>query len=490
MQMNGQTPRLVISVQTAHKPAAATHHKTMEANPLITPPPQSLIPSHTVATWLLGIINDTLKALGLQHNQTLSEAVYVAVIAVIAIVTGIVIKTMVLGVTRKTVALRNSPAGRMLLQRHTLRKCAHIVPPLVFMAFLPFAFSPHSKTLLWLFRLTGVYALVAFAIGLNAVMAFVFYRYDERDNTRNLPLKGILNVARGITWIIVTILAVSVIIDKSPATLLAGLGAFAAALMLIFKDSILGFVAGIQMSQNDMLHVGDWIVVPGTPANGTVLDVSLTTVKVQNFDNTIVTVPPYTLVQGAFQNWRGMSESGVRRIRQTFNIEYDSIAPLDGGLLQSVLKKYPSLEKYTAMVTAPAREGTLQASSKTSPLTQQWLVNGDIRLPNGSMETNLGLFRLYLCDYLIANPLVSPTHRVLVQLLEPNIYGLPLQIWCWANTTVWNAYESIQSAIIEHVATVAADFGLVIYSAGDDTVTLQGPVAGAPAKPLTTSAAQ
>lgn len=458
-------------------------------------PTHTIVPSHRVATWLLGHIQTLLNHLGLGDNHTLSEIVYVLVVALIALSIGMAVKWIILSVTRQIVAWRNSDIGRQLLKERTFTRCAHIVPPLVFMALIPFAFSSHSTALSWILRLTGVYSLIAFAIGLNAVITFIFNRYNDRENTRNLPLRGILNIGIGIVWIIVTILCIAVLIQKSPGALLAGLGAFAAALMLIFKDSILGFVAGIQMSQNDMLHVGDWIVVPSTAANGVVLDVSLSTVKIQNFDNTIVTVPPYTLVQGSFQNWRGMTQSGVRRIMQTLTVDYDGIAPLTPQLLSHIQTLYPDISPLVAGLVKTDTNGVAGNSTATQPSStptnssapsneadtptksserQTWLVNGDIRQPNGTTETNLGLFRMYLCQYLANNPYVAKDQRILVRLQQPTIYGIPLEVWCWADTTAWNAYESIQSAIIEHVTTVAPDFGLTIYSAGSDTITMAG----------------
>ena len=423
------------------------------------PKAPSLIPSHDIAAWLMGGIDRFLGFVGLEGNSTAQSVAYVVAVAVVALAIGFALKYGLLWLTRKAVALRKGKLAQEVLREHLLSKCFHVIPPLVFMALIPFAFNRRSESLHVIMNVVGVYTLIAFAVGLNGVLTFVFNRYNERMNTRNLPIQGILNVAKGIVWIVICILCVSVLIDKSPMALLAGLGAFAAALMLIFKDSILGFVAGIQMSQNDMLHVGDWIVVPGTPANGTVIDVSLTAVKVQNWDNTIITVPPYTLVSGSFQNWRGMSDSGVRRIMQNFTIDYAGVRTCTPEMVTALSAKYPELGPVVSAIRSDSGDGG-------------WMVNGGLRKVNGTLETNLGLFRAYLCVYLSRNPHISDTHRILVQLLEPTIYGIPLQVWCWSNTTDWNAYEGIQSGVIEHVARVIGDFGLSLYSAGSETVSL------------------
>lgn len=447
----------------------------MEDIPATVPtvPKSTIVPSHKIASWLLRTIDRFMDWLGLDNSHTIEEILYVVAIAIVAIGLGLGIKYLLLWLLRKAVHLRKSAGAKELLHEHTLAKCSHIIPPLVFMALIPFAFNHSSHVLWWILRIVGVYLLIAFGVAACAVLTFIFNRYNARENTRNLPLNGVLNIGKGIVWIVIFILCVSVLIDKSPAGILAGLGAFAAALMLIFKDSILGFVAGIQMAQNDMLHVGDWIVVPGTPANGTVLDMSLTAVKVQNWDNTITTVPPYTLVSGAFTNWRGMSESGVRRIMRNFTIDYAGIGPVTDQLLQTVTKKYPAVQPY------------VETMQKAEPGNGGWMVNGGLRLPNGTLETNLGLFRAYLCAYLSQNPHISSTHRILVQLLDPTIYGYPLQIWCWSATTEWNAYESIQSAIMEHVAKVVGDFGLSIYSAGSETIDISDPQTPVRPRPVT-----
>lgn len=297
--------------------------------------------------------------------------------------------------------------------------------------------------------------MVTCGLGLSAIGRFIFFRYNLRENTRNLPIKGILNISLGVIWLVITIIAVSILLDKSPAILLTGLGAFAAALMLIFKDSILGFVAGIQMSQNDMLHVGDWITIPGTPADGTVIDVTLSAVKIRNFDNTCVTVPPYRLVSTSFQNYRSMIDSGARRFTRTIIIDTPTIQRLSAEMLASILSAYPQLKTFVEDLGNGSKK--IEASPGLRPI-------------NCTVETNLGLFRAYCSMYLMNSPLIDSTGRVLVRVMEPTDKGFPLDIYAFAATTDWGEYEAIQSAVMEHISTAAADFGLAIYSSGSMTV--------------------
>ena len=244
-----------------------------------------------------------LDALGIEKNPTIDQILYVTAIVAVGIVLGMIVKSIVLFGARKMVKLRNSTLAREILDEKVLLHCSHVIPPLVILGMIPLALN-HSDLSVWMIKILLVYTIIVISRAICSILTFIWHRYDERDNTRNLPLKGILYSIEGILWLIATIIAVSVIAGKSPATLLTGIGVFATALMLIFKDSILGFTAGIQLALNDMVHVGDWIVVPSTPANGIVKDVSLTTVKIQNFDNTIITCPPYTLVSTSFQNYK------------------------------------------------------------------------------------------------------------------------------------------------------------------------------------------
>lgn len=420
-----------------------------------------IIPTHTVATWLISTIDGVLNKIGLGHDRLTEEIIYIILISLISVGIGIGIKKLVLYITRKAVKLRHSELGQQLIDRKVLTRSSHIIPPLVFMGLIPFAFNSDSSTLVWIMKFVGIYALIAFGIGVNAVLGFIFDRINARENRKNLPIKGILNVAIGIVWIIIIIVAISIIVDKSPGALLAGLGAFAAALMLIFKDSILGFVAGIQMSDNDMLHVGDWIVVPGTPANGIVMDVSLSTVKVQNWDMTYVTVPPYTLVSTSFQNYRGMVEAGARRIDTTMLIDIPTIKTLQPDEVDSIVSKYPVLSPFVDSLKA-----------KNTAVRN----DSGARAANGSVDTNLGLFRAYVGLYLAAHPLIAQDQRILVRLQQSNPSGIPLDIWCFTATTQFDEYEGIQSEILEHLNAIIGDFaGLGIYSSSSVTVSEDTP---------------
>ena len=421
-------------------------------SPIVTPTAPA---AHSVAEWLLSLIDRLLNAIGLETHEKTEEAICLFIIIAGAFLIGWMLQKIIYFVLRHAVKLRPSAIGQELLKGKTLARCCYIIPPLVVLALAPFALEESHSTYTVVVRIAGIYALFALAAGLGAVFTFIFNYYNTYENKRKLPLKGLVNVAIGVVWIIIVILSVSVALDKSPGLLLTGLGAFAAALMLVFKDSILGFVAGIQLSENDMIHVGDWIVVPDTIANGVVLDMTLTTVKVQNWDNTIVTLPPYSLVQSSFQNWRGMSESGCRRIVKNLTIDITSVKSITPDESDALAARYPLLKEFVDNLRK--NNGLEQNNPGLTPI-------------NGTIETNLGLFRAYCCLYIYNNPFINNVQQILVRILDPTNGGLPLQVYCFTATTDWNKYEGIQSAIIEHISTVCGDFGLDIYSSSTLTV--------------------
>lgn len=404
-----------------------------------------LIPSYSIAQWLLEKIDIFLSSIGLPQNSLLEEILYTIIVLCVSGGIGWIIRCILQLIIRLIFRIKHFTILNELISLRVISRCSHIVPPLVILAFIPFVFENEANISEAIRRLSTVYLLITIANGLCSILSFLWMRYDTYKNTRNLPLRGVLNVGKGIVWIIILIIAVSVLIDKSPTVLLTGLGAFAAALMLIFKDSILGFVACIQISQNDMLHVGDWVVVPSTIANGIVIDVSLSVVKIRNWDNTIVMLPPYSLISTSFQNWRGMSDSGVRQISRSILIDNNTIIQSSPSLIAEIKEKIPSLSDFISQSSA---KGTLYNNGSASI--------------NGSIETNLGLFRAYVCQYLISHPMISSSSQILVRLMSGNATGTPLQIYCYTTTTDWTIYEAVQSEIVEHIISICPTFHLLI----------------------------
>ena len=394
-----------------------------------------IIPSHRLARMLMRGVRTVLDYLGFDHDPTLDQVVYVAVIVVMAVALGWLTRVAVLWGARKFVSLRKSAMAENMLKQKVLLHCSHILPPLAMLALIPLALRYGTELRSFCVSALQIYLVITIAIAVNAIVGFVWRIYDARQNTRNLPLKGILNTMQGIVWLVAVIIAVSIALDKSPVVLLTGLGAFAAALMLVFKDSILGFVAGIQLAQNNMLHVGDWIVVPSTPANGVVLDMSLTTVKVQNFDNTIVTLPPYTLVSSSFQNWRGMQESGGRRVDKIIYLDMTTLKFCTPEMLDTIRKEVPLMADYQP--------------------------------EEGTVPTNSQVYRVYIERYLCSLPIVNQDLDLIISQKEATMYGVPIQVYFFSRNKIWKEYERIQSDIFDHLLAMVPKFDLKVYQYSD-----------------------
>ncbi len=275
-----------------------------------------------------------------------------------------------------------------------------------------------------------VIAIIILIINIINIMLQTSYEViNKKEKYRQQPIKGFMQIIQIAIYFIGFIVIVATIIDKSPLVMLTGLGAFAAVLSFIFKDTITGFIAGIQLSYNDMVKVGDWITVNGTMANGVVIDISLITVKIQNFDNTIVNVPTYSLMTTPFQNWRGMEESAGRRITLTFNIDTESVK----------FCTPQELERFGEYVKLPANE------------------------QSRNNITNLELYRFYLLKMLLANPQINTRLTIMVRYLQSGPDGIPLQLYCFSKDKNWVAYEGIQAAILEQAIAFANKFDLSIF---------------------------
>ena len=288
----------------------------------------------------------------------------------------------------------------------------------------------------------------------------IWKHVDRIENKRHLPLKGLAQLAKGIIWIVAVIVTIAILVDKSPAALLAGLGVFASVLMLVFKDTILGLVAGVQLAENDSLHVGDWIAVKGTDANGTVEEVNLTFVKVLNWDKSTTTLPPYSLISGSFTNYRSMQESNTRRICRSYMIDADSVLPCTPAMLDNISKTVPYMADYIAAKLRQKAEGKVAD------------VDNPEGLVDGTIDTNLGLFRAYMKMWLDANPHVSHDSDCFVSTLAQTSVGIPFQVYCFTSTSKWFPYEAIQDGVFEHLASMLRFFQLYTFEnpSGRDTI--------------------
>lgn len=415
--------------------------------------------SYRIAEFIMNIVDWILGVLGLSHHPTLVTVLYALVVLGVSLVAGYVAQWIIFAILRQIARRWDGGIYRSLREVRFFDKLCRMVPALVFLILIQFTLSAHNVLSGVLTKLTLVYVVIVTAIALSALVVAVWQHVDARENKRKLPLKGLAQLARGILWIVAAIVIVAILVDKSPATLLAGLGAFAAVLMLVFKDSILGLVAGVQLSENDSLHVGDWIKVNGTDANGTVTEVNLTSVVVLNWDKTTTTLPPYSLVSGSFTNYRSMQQSNTRRICRSYMIDADSILPSTPAMLDNI-RKVPFMDDYITKKLAQ------RAAGKVAD------VDNPEGLVDGSLDTNLGLFRAYMKMWLDANPCIAHDCDCFVSTLPQTAAGIPFQVYCFTATSKWFPYEAIQDGVFEHLASMLRFFQLYTFEnpSGRDTV--------------------
>ncbi len=417
---------------------------------------------YTIARILMDGVDWFLRLFGLGDNQTLFIWIYSALVFGISLVIGWIVQWIILkAVTKLSKHWQNDMYVRLANARF-FTKASRIIPALVFLIFIQFTLTSRAVLAAWLTRITWIYVIYIVALSLSTLAMVLWSHLDARDNKKKLPLKGLVQLIKGLIWIMAVIIVVAILVNKSPGSLLAGLGAFAAVLMLVFKDSILGVVAGVQLSENDSLHVGAWMKVLGTDDNGIVTEVSLTAVKIQNFDKTITTVPPYNLVSGSFTNYRPMQESGTRRIMRSYMIDCDSVIPTTDALLAE-FAKIPLMSDWISKKLAQRAAGKVED------------VNNSEGLVDGSIDTNLGVFRAYLKLYLDNNEHIdhnAANSDCFVCTLAQTANGIPLQIYCFTTTSKWLPYEAIQSRLFEHIAIMLAKFRLYTYenASGRDEV--------------------
>ena len=398
-------------------------------------------------------VNRTLLSAGVDEvwADKIDNLIVLLFIIGIALLANIICRKIILRVVAKLVKQTKATWDDIVFNHKVMVNVSRMVAPILIYIAIPIAFPEHadSDLLDFLRRLCLIYII--------AVFTAVYQVYSEREQYRDKPLKGLLQTAQVILFFIGAIIIISILINQSPMVLLTGLGASAAILMLVFKDSIMGFVSGIQLSANNMLKVGDWITMPKYGADGTVIEVTLNTVKVRNFDNTITTIPPYLLISDSFQNWQGMQESGGRRVKRSINIDMTSVR----FCTPEMLEKYRKIQLLANYVDET--EKVVEEYNKEHDIDNSVLVNG-------RRQTNLGVFRAYLTNYLRSLPTVNQDMTCMVRQLQPTETGIPLELYFFSANKVWVAYEGIQADVFDHVLAIIPEFGLRVFQnpSGED----------------------
>ncbi len=363
--------------------------------------------------------------------NTFDEMIIAVLLVILAIGLDYLCQAIFVGSIKKLAQHTHYQWDSLLLKRKVVHHLVHTIPGILVYALLPLAFIRGKGLLLWSQKICAVYIVFALLLAINGFILVFLDMYNMRQVSKDRPIKGFMQVLQVLLFFIGGIVIIAILIGKSPASLFAGLGASAAILMLVFKDTILGFVAGIQLSANDMLRPGDWITVPGSNANGIVMEITLNTVKIQNFDNTISTIPPYTLVNGSFQNWRGMVESGGRRVMKSIYIDLNTIKFCTPDMLDTFRKEIPLLADY--------------------------------KPDEGVVPTNSQVFRVYVEKYLTSLPVVNTDLDLIISQLQSTEYGVPIQIYFFSRNKVWKDYERIQSDIFDHFFAMVPKFELKVY---------------------------
>ena len=400
---------------------------------------------------ITSIIKEILQSWGFNESWTddLTSTIILVIILAIAFLGDAICKHVILTTVTRLVKKTKATWDDVVFDRKVMIYLSHLVAPIILYILLPLAIS-NAGLLTFILRICMIYIIAVFLKFISALLSALYHVYSEREQFRDRPLKGLLQTVQVILFFIGGIIIVSILIDKSPMVLLTGLGASAAVLMLVFKDSIMGFVSGIQLSANNMLKVGDWIEMPKYGADGTVIEVTLNTVKVRNWDNTITTIPPYALVSDSFQNWRGMQESGGRRIKRSIRIDMNSVK----FCTPEMLAKYRKIRLLKDYIEET--EKVVEEYNKEHGIDNSVLVNG-------RRQTNLGVFRAYLTNYLRSLPAVNQDLTCMVRQLQPTEQGIPLELYFFSSIKAWIPYEGVQADVFDHVLAIIPEFDLHVF---------------------------
>lgn len=377
----------------------------------------------------------------------LGSALYLVLLALLA---NFLAKRFIAHIVHPIIAKTSIAWDDLLIDHNVLVRFSHIVPAAIVHIFAPTLFESYPPLVAVFGQLVNVYLIIITLFIIDGVLNFFRALWEKSPAGQRYPAKSFVQAAKLVINLVGLIFILASIIDRSPFVLFSGLGAITAILLLIFKDAILGLVAGFQLSVNNMVMVGDWIEMPARGADGDVIDVSLTTVKVKNWDKTVTTIPTYALITDSFKNWRSMKDTGGRRVKRAFHIDLRTLGFTDAEQLEK-FKRIRLLRPY------------LEAKLEDIQKYNQSVGDELSELINGRRLTNVGTFRAYCVAYLRQHPKVRQDLTLLVRQLAPGATGLPIEIYFFSNDTVWANYEDIQSDVFDHLLSILPEFGLSAF---------------------------
>ncbi len=384
------------------------------------------------------------------YEMLVATGVALALIFILAIASFYLVKKVLIRSINKLISKTKSDLDDVLIKHKVFSRVAYLVP-----AYLVYKLTPQTLAdYQWLSNIittvAAIYIVVIVALIIDSFINSLLEIYHSFSISRRVPIKSFAQIAKLLTYLFAIIVIASLIIGESPLNLFAGLGAMTAVLMLVFKDPILGFVAGLQLSSNRMVAIGDWVDIPQHEASGDVLEIALTTVKVRNFDNTITTVPTQSLINDSFKNWRGMAESQGRRIKRSIYVDVNSIQFCDDEAL-SRYRKIDYIKEYLEGKQAEVQAHNEQTGSHTESSV------------NGRRLTNIGTFRAYVLAYLKHHPSINQDLTILARQLAPTDAGLPIEVYAFSSDKNWANYEAIQADIFDHLFAVISEFDLRVF---------------------------
>lgn len=410
---------------------------------------------------MLETINEYIQSFGLSADLThlVTLIVCAAVVVALAWLAYLVTKMIVHMTIVRLISKTENKRDDVLKEMRVFRRLSNIAPGLVVSLLGPAVFADVPLLANIVSIAAAIYLVGAVVLLIDGLLNAGLAIYQTYPISRTMPITSFVQIAKLILYIFGAITVLSVVLGESPMTFIAGLGAMAAVLMFVFKDPILGFVAGIQLSANKMVAVGDWISMPKYGVDGDIMEIALTTVKIRNFDKTITTIPTQSLINDSFKNWRGMQDTGGRRIKRAVNIDLGTVKFCDADMLE----RFAKIEHISAYIAEMRRE--IEAHNQGAGIDTSNTVNG-------RHLTNLGTFRAYVEAYLRAHPSISDQFTFLIRQLAPSEMGVPIEVYVFTNTTNWVEYEGIQADIFDHLLAAVPAFDLKVFqtpSGGDFT---------------------